>query len=52
MLRILVLAAVLLALASCAAAPPNSEMQGDPARSVLKDHGGGAGGGAGGHGGM
>ena len=48
--KILALAAVLLALAGCAAPPQNSETQTDPARSVLKEHGGGGGGG--GHGGM
>jgi len=54
MRRILALAAVLLALAGCAAAPSGSVTQDDPARSVLKDHGGGSGGagGGGGHGGM
>jgi hypothetical protein len=51
--RMLALAALLLALAGCAAAPQNSAIQDDPARSALKDHGGGSGGaGGGGHGGM
>ena len=53
MTRILALAAVLLALAGCATAPPGNATQDDPARSALKDHGGGSGaGGGGGHGGM
>lgn len=47
------LAALLLALAGCAAAPQHNAIQDDPARSALKDHGGGGGGGGGGgHGGM
>lgn len=52
--KILALAAMLLALAGCATAPQNSTIQDDPARSALKDHGGGSGGagGGGGHGGM
>ncbi len=52
--RMLALAALLLALAGCAAAPQYNAIQDDPARSALKDHGGGGGGagGGGGHGGM
>ena len=52
--RILALATALLALAACAAHPPTNAMQDDPARFVLKDHGGegGGAGGGGGHGGM
>ena len=52
--RMLALAALLLALAGCAAAPQHNAIQDDPARSALKDHGGGSGGagGGGGHGGM